>query len=73
MRKQQKQKSRWSVIPYIDGGYIITNQYSEPIREHTSNGLYDFVILSRTEDTAQAIANNLNSGVLTTTDYNCIK
>lgn len=73
--KKIKQQSHWSVTPYIDGGYIIKNQYDEVIREKTSNGLYDYVILSRMEDTAEVIANHLNSGLLTvnTSDHNTIK
>ena len=71
----KKQQAHWSVCPYIDGGFCIKNQYDEVIREYTSNGLYDYVVLSRMEDTAEIIANNLNSGTLVvdTQNHNVIK
>jgi len=62
--KVRRQKLHWSVVPYGANGYIVKSQYNDVIREHTSLGLYDYEVMSRTENTAEMIANNLNSGIL---------
>ena len=74
--KVKKQKSHWMVQPEKGTGlFSIKNQYSEYVREHTPDGVYDYSPMLRCEDNAERIAADLNSGVLQvdTDKHNTIK